>query len=380
MWDDRLQQLLDFRRTYGHVDVPRRWTDNPPLAHWVMNQRREIRHGRMTADRLRRLEEEGIRWSGARDLRERRDREWDRRFEALAAFQRAHGHGNVPSSWAADPGLGRWVARQRHQYRVGSIREDRRRRLDQLGVDWPAEPGRSRSRDLGWDRMVAALAAFREIHQHSNVPKGWPEHPQLARWVARQRRLNRCGALRPDRRQRLEELGALHDAAPARRANAPEPAEADRAAGTREQAWTRMCGILAAFKSVQGHCDVPRRWAWNPALARWVSEQRRLRRKGKLSPERAGRLEDLGFEWVGTRALRAARASSWEVLYRRLLDYRNRHGNCDVPARFPDDPALGRWIAAQRTLRRSGVLQSDRQRLLDSIGFSWTVRAILRAR
>jgi len=380
MWDIRLQQLLEFRQAYGHIGVPRGWPENPALGHWVVNQRRELRHGRMIPDRLRRLEKEGIRWSGAEDLIQNRDQEWNRQFDALAAFRRLHGHGNVPSSWAEDPELGRWVARQRHQYRVGSLREDRRQRLDQLCVDWPAEPGRSRSRDHGWDQLVVALVDFRCRHGHGNVPKGWAENPKLARWVARQRHLNRCGALRPDRRRRLEDLGALREAAPALRTKVLGPSEAAPEAGTRNQAWSRMLGVLAAFKSVQGHCSVPRRWAWNPVLARWVSEQRRLRRKGRLSPERARQLEDLGFEWAGTRSLSAARASGWEALYWRLLDYRGRHGNCDVPARFPEDPVLGRWIAAQRTLRRSGLLNRERAQRLEAIGFSWAVRQVLRAR
>jgi hypothetical protein len=380
MWDLRLKQLLEFRDAHGHIDVPRGWTDNPSLAHWVVNQRREIRQGRMIPERLRRLEEQGIRWSGAEELLESRNREWERMFEALSTFHREQGHGNVPSSWPSNPELGRWVARQRHLYRSGSLREDRRCRLEGLRVDWPEEPGRSRSRDLDWERMVAALSAFRELHQHSNVPKGWPENPMLARWVARQRHLDRIGGLRPDRRLRLEELGALRESEPVRRAVALLSAGPKPSDSLRDRAWVRMLEALAAYKSVQGHCNVPRRWTWNQALARWVSEQRRLRRKGRLNPDRVRQLESLGFEWAGTATLSAARATTWDSLYQRLLDYRARHGDCDVPVRFSEDPALGRWIAAQRTLRRSGVLKRDRLRRLDAIGFSWTSRRALRVR
>lgn len=126
-----------------------------------------------------------------------------------------------------------------------------------------------------------------------------------------------------------------------------------------------MWEALATFKSVQGHCFVPRRWIPNP-----VSEQRRLRGKGRLASERAHQLEALGFEWAGARSLKDARVSTWGGHYRRLLDYKKRRGDCEVPARFPADPALGRWVAAQRALRRSGELQRDRVRGLDSIDFS----------
>jgi hypothetical protein len=141
-----------------------------------------------------------------------------------------------------------------------------------------------------------------------------------------------------------------------------------------------MLEALGAFKSVQGHCHVPRRWTWNPALARWVSEQRRLRREGTLDPVRLQRLEAIGFEWEGVRSLDSDRATSWEGQFRRLLAYRQRHGHCEVPARFSEDPALGRWIAAQRSQHRAGHLKRDRLHRLNEIGFSWNARAILRTR
>jgi hypothetical protein len=140
-----------------------------------------------------------------------------------------------------------------------------------------------------------------------------------------------------------------------------------------------MLEALATFKSEQGHCSVPRRWALNPALARWVSEQRRLRGKGRLTPDRVRLLEALGFEWAGARSLKAARSSTWAGLCRRLHDYKKRRGTCDVPARFPEDLALGRWVAAQRTLRRSGGLSRDRVHRLNALGFSWSLRRTRRA-
>jgi len=376
MWDVRLKQLLEFREAYGHIDVPRGWPENPSLAHWVVNQRRELRHGRMSPARLLRLKEHGIRWPGAEELAQRRGLRWDRMYEALVAYHRLHGHGNVPSGWEPDPELGRWVTQQRHQFRRGTLREDRRLRLEQLPVDWPAEPGRSRSRDLRWDRMIESLVAFRTLHQHCNVPKGWPENPELARWLARQRHLDRTRGLRQDRRLRLEELGALRGTAPLLRTTplrVPSP-------GARERKWTRLLEALAAFKSVQGHCRVPRRWTWNPALARWVSEQRRLRREGILDPGRLQQLEALGFEWEGVPRLDSDRATSWDSQFRRLLVYRRRHGHCEVPARYAEDPALGRWIAAQRSLHRSGNLKRDRVHRLNELGFSWNARPLSRSR
>ena len=293
MWEDRLQELLAFRREFGHLNVPQDWHVNPQLGRWVVNLRRQIRTGALWPDRLRRLADEGIRWTSADERRRHGDREWDRRCNALSAFQREHGHSEVPVDWPEDPGLAAWAARQRHLFRSGALRDDRRRRLQDAGIDWPRERGRSRARDGEWDRMFERLAAWQREHGHCRIPKDGSEDPKLVRWVARQRHYFRTRSLREDRLARLEELGLDRRAVPD--AAIPLP-------GPREQAWQRLFESLSVFRKTHGHCNVPRRWAWNPKLARWVHHQRDLRRRGSLSRERQLRLDALGFEWFGRAA------------------------------------------------------------------------------
>jgi len=297
MWEDRLQELLAFQRSFGHVQVPRDWPDNPPLARWVINLRRQIRTGALTPARRRRLDDLHLRWPTVQELRRGRDREWDRYCDALMAFHREHGHGEVPGDWAPDPRLGPWVARLRHQWRAGLLREDRRRRLEDAGISWSLERGRSRTRDGEWDRMCDLLSDYRREHGHCDIPKGCSANPKLTRWLIRQRHYLRNGSLRPDRRMRLEELGVDRSAA----------LPAVRAPGPRERAWNQFLESLAAFRQAHGHCNVPRRWPWNRKLARWVHYQRTLRRRGLLDRRRGLLLDALGFQWLG-RPLPAAEA------------------------------------------------------------------------
>ena len=49
-------------------------------------------------------------------------------------------------------------------------------------------------------------------------------------------------------------------------------------------------------------------------------------------------LEDLGFEW-------SPQDNSWNDLHRLLVEYEAEHGNCLVPQRYPDNKALGKWVA-----------------------------------
>ena len=72
----------------------------------------------------------------------------------------------------------------------------------------------------------------------------------------------------------------------------------------RQRAWEAKLARLAAYKEAHGDCSVPQRWAEDPQLGKWVSDQRARKRKldrGDPSPgmtaERAAKLEALGFAW-----------------------------------------------------------------------------------
>ena len=67
-WETRYQELLNYRRQYGHVNVPWRWTTNRPLAAWVNAQRKKYvdmqkgRKSNLTQEQIRLLDEIGFRW------------------------------------------------------------------------------------------------------------------------------------------------------------------------------------------------------------------------------------------------------------------------------------------------------------------------------
>ena len=62
---------------------------------------------------------------------------------------------------------------------------------------------------------------------------------------------------------------------------------------------------MQVYKRKHGDCSVPKGWAEDPRLGRWVSTQRVCKRKldrgepsGGMTAERAARLTALGFAWV----------------------------------------------------------------------------------
>jgi len=63
-WERRFQQLLAYRQRHGNCRVPNKWNEGLPFGHWVHNQRAFKKAGRLSPERIRRLEEIGFQWSG----------------------------------------------------------------------------------------------------------------------------------------------------------------------------------------------------------------------------------------------------------------------------------------------------------------------------
>jgi len=61
-WNDLFNELTAYKNRFGDCIVPMRWKENPKLGSWVSNQRTNYRTGKLSSDRIRRLDELGFVW------------------------------------------------------------------------------------------------------------------------------------------------------------------------------------------------------------------------------------------------------------------------------------------------------------------------------
>jgi hypothetical protein len=130
--------------------------------------------------------------------------------------------------------------------------------------------------------------------------------------------------------------------------------------------WEDMFSILEAFKKERGHCHVPANWKLNLQLGRWVAMQRYRHKMGELQKSLVARLDQIGFVW-------APADKVWIEMFQRLLKYKKKHGDCDVPSSCPADPNLANWVANQRHRKKMGTLSAERVKKLTEVGFVWAV-------
>jgi hypothetical protein len=118
----------------------------------------------------------------------------------------------------------------------------------------------------------------------------------------------------------------------------------------------------------------------------------------RLTQERKEKLDALGFVW----SLRSKRIDDhWDTMYKQLVEYKEKRGDCLVPSRYETNLKLGKWVETQRyektKMERSGGsvvevkepeidpasgkprasnprLTQERLKRLESIGFEWKVK------
>lgn len=78
--------------------------------------------------------------------------------------------------------------------------------------------------------------------------------------------------------------------------------------------------------------------------------------------------------------LQLLQPSSWNDSYRKLLAYKEKHGNTNVPHKYKEDPSLGRFVGNQRVFYKyyqngdTKHLKAHRIDALNRIGFIWDIK------
>ena len=242
-------------------------------------------------------------------LSSRSEEKWEMHFNRLTQYKNEHGNCLVPTSTE----LGRWLCRQRHNFRYKNIKEDRKQRLMELDKTCLGE------------RIAELGAMAKDGEEATMTADGSTAGPSLS--------------TKTKYNQAYE--SKLH------------------------AKWDKFFQQLVAYKEENGHCNFP---TMNGSLGRWISRQRTLFRSQKLKADRYEKLQNIGFAFEDATALefKGKLDQQWEAMYQTLLEHKEEKGHCfDVPETLP----LGKWLYRQRWLYRHGNLREDRAEKLLSVGF-----------
>ena len=146
-------------------------TPHTSLRGWILKQRNEYKRLRsnepslLTARRLQMLNDLGLEWNNKKTLK------WSERFDQLKRFKNKHGHCIVPRNYdeADAAGLGKWVAQQRHAYKLrkegktSTMTAERAKLFNDIGMVWSIlKQPETRAERLPWEERFKQLLAYKE--------------------------------------------------------------------------------------------------------------------------------------------------------------------------------------------------------------------------
>ena len=230
IWEGKTQ--LAWERAYaaarcywerkGNLNIPEQYQteDGFRLGKWLSRQCDDEQRGVLSEERKKRLEKIGMVWHGKQQLR------WDKATSAAKAYYEENGNLDIPGVYKTDDsfGLGLWLKMQHEYERSGSLPDDRRRKLEEIGMEWEKKDP--------WEEKYELLEQYYAEYGHlkmSNRHKYGGVY--LAQWLTTQRaRLNEKGKpLTKEQRQKLRVLGIGTSVKPACAERRPTDTSAVRA-------------------------------------------------------------------------------------------------------------------------------------------------------
>lgn len=348
---------------------------------------------------------------------------WDNNLQLLHKFVTKHGHFHVPQVYNGSRSLYSWLYAQKKRFDNNELSYQQKKKLESIGVRWNERNGTfyntsSLYKQSNYHPAVNGLC-------HYSVPVGSIPHPQapIRPQVFIQPQVSIQSQTHIQPKAPIQPKASIQPKAPIHpqshiqpRAEAPEPMlipSASKGHGVMTRGpcieelsevktnrarlalytWYKRLEELEKYKIEHGNCNVQQKFPKNRELGIWVNKQRQEKvyydeyyrnfihneqmdkkgaRKPSLTRKKIMGLDQVGFDW-GKRKGQV----SWDEKYKELQEYRLTFGDCEVPTKYKENSALGRWVSTQRAQFKKfqqgemASISKERIEMLEILGFHW---------
>lgn len=348
-WENNYAQAVRYYREHGNLLVPSNYISpsGVRLGAWI-SRLRSLNSGATqkgtppTVKQIERLNAIGMNWDT------NADRKWQEAFNEATLYYQQNGNLAVPSGYRTLTGftLGQWVQNQKKYYYSGTLKPERKERLEKIGITW--------SRQSKWLQNYRLLQDYYQkngtvcISQKAVINGVW-----LGKWLAVQKKQLQAGRLTAEQAKLLQRL----------------PLE--QCGSKTEQNWEALYRDAADFFKTNGHYRVPADYIGSSGhvLSAWITVQRRKYKLGELTPKQIKQLNAIEFEW--------APENRWQRGYRYAKAYFAERGNLEVRQSYKcrDGYGLGSWLSEYRRayngLKSRVKITPEQIKALNDIGMVW---------
>ncbi len=339
-----LEALKIYKEEHGDVNVPLRYetADGKKLGNWCSNIRGRYKKGKLSDDRVARLNALGFEWSQFKG-------QWEEGFAHAEQYYQKYHNLNVPKRYVDEDGfrLGLWLHTQRQVKRGkvnGNLDDNKIKRLEDIGMQWEAD----RNHDL--ETYLKAYAEYVKTHNDPAISSNYVTEDGLGlgMWVYRMKRAGREGKLPKDTIKKLDAVGFSWN--------------------IYDTHWMKRYREAKAYYAKYGYLSIPQKYIkeHGDSLATWLRNQKKEYDKenhGKLSDDQVELLEEIHIE------LRTRSDAVWSKGYAAMKRYIEENGHSAVPKEYVDANGfkLGDWVSRVKSKYKHDQLSETQTKLLQEL-------------
>ena len=161
-WDKMYELAKTYYEAYGNLLIPNKFKtingihkdDNGlPLGSWIRTQRQNLKKGTLSEERIEKLELIGMVWTATLAP----DEQWDLMYELAKTYYETNGNLLIPQRFKTTNGidydenglfLGKWISKQRQNYKKDILSEERIKKLELIGTVWDSRKNKSEISEL----------------------------------------------------------------------------------------------------------------------------------------------------------------------------------------------------------------------------------------
>ena len=130
LWDRGYEKLVEYKNSFGIVNVPKSLVFNGyKLGRWCLQQKIYYNKGELSQSRIDKLNSIGFVFDSLEE-------EWNRRYEQYKRYVSENKTLYVPKQTVYEnENLGSWILTQKHRFKVGKLSEERIKKLETIDKD-----------------------------------------------------------------------------------------------------------------------------------------------------------------------------------------------------------------------------------------------------
>lgn len=341
---------------------------NSSLYFWERKQRIGKKKNKLNDEQIEKLNYLNFEWE-IKIIRNKKDN-WEDRFDIFKMYWINSYSLPVPKSNPEYEYLNNFIKDIGYDFRKNRLNDNRKNKLKEIDFDFSLlNP--FETKEVQWDIFYDKLKEIKEIQGNLNISQT-DEDKEFNAWVRNQRRIKRNGKLTEEKISLLNEIDFSWSNKVIKEKIIKEKIL------VHNEKWLEMYNVLKVYFEVNNTLIIPNTDEFKK-LYSWTIKQRIRKNNSKLSDINIELLNELNFPWKGQIGRKQTREitkdkikhiNKWNEMFEDLVSYYNQNKTFIIPA-DEEFGILKRWCLTQRTKNNKNILLQERFIKLDDLGFPW---------